>query len=78
MTIETFIEKFSFAIEVESGALDANTDFKALDIWDSLNTLSIIAMVDADFNVALTGQDVESSRTISNLWQIVEEKSKLP
>jgi len=78
MTIEAFIEKFSFAIEVEPSTLDADTDFKALDIWDSLNTLSIIAMADADFNVALSGQDVESSRTVGDLWQVVKAKSKLP
>jgi len=78
MTIEAFIEKFSFAIEVEPSTLGADTDFKALDIWDSLNTLSIIAMADADFNVALSGQDVESSRTVGDLWQIVKAKSKSP
>jgi acyl carrier protein len=76
LSIESFIEKFSFAIEVEPAKLDADTDFKSLDVWDSLNTLSVIAMADADFNVALSGQDVESSRTIGDLWQIVEAKSR--
>ena len=74
MSIETFIEKFAFAIEVEPEILSAETEYKALDVWDSLNTLAVIAMADADFNVALSGQDIESSRTIGNLWQIVEGK----
>ncbi len=78
MTIETFIEKFAFAIEVEGQTLGAETDYKSLDVWDSLNTLSVIAMADADFNVALSGQDVENSVTIGDLWQVVEAKTVQP
>jgi acyl carrier protein len=74
VSIETFIDKFAFAIEVEPETLSAETEYKTLDVWDSLNTLAVIAMADADFNVALSGQDIESSRTIGNLWQIVEGK----
>ncbi|OOG64074.1 hypothetical protein B0E46_09155 [Rhodanobacter sp. B04] len=74
MNIETFIDKFAFAIEVEPESLSAETEYKTLDVWDSLNTLAVIAMADADFNVALSGQDIESSRTIGNLWKIVEGK----
>ena len=74
MSIETFIEKFAFAIEVSPDALTADTDYKALDIWDSLNALSVIAMADSDFNVTIGGQDVERSRTISDLWAIVQKR----
>ncbi|GAB2574672.1 acyl carrier protein [Dyella jejuensis] len=74
MSIETFIDKFSFAIETSPETLSADTEYKALDIWDSLNALSVIAMADADFNVAISGQDVEQSRTIGDLWQIVRAK----
>jgi acyl carrier protein len=74
MTLEDFIEKFAFAIEVEPETLSANTEFKTLEIWDSLNTLSLIAMADADYNVALSGQDVQSSQTISDLWGLIEAK----
>jgi acyl carrier protein len=74
MSIATFIEKFAFAIEVEPETLNAETEFKELSVWDSLNTLAVIAMADADFNVALSGQDIETSHTISDLWQILEGK----
>ena len=36
MTIENFVEKFEFAIEVDPGSLSADTEFKALPNWDSL------------------------------------------
>jgi len=74
MDIEDFIEKFAFAIEVEPAELDAATDFKKLENWDSLNTLSIIAMADADYSVALSGDDIHKSRTIGDLMTIVQER----
>jgi acyl carrier protein len=75
VSIDKFIDRFAFAIDVELDALNANTVYKELDVWDSLNTLSVIAMADADFDVALSGKDVESTNTIGELWLKVKEKS---
>lgn len=75
MSIENFIEKFAYAIEVPEGAINASTEFKSLEVWDSLNTLAVIAMADADFNVSLSGQDIEKSHTVGDLWHIVESKT---
>jgi acyl carrier protein len=74
MGIEDFIEKFAFAIEMEPAALAADTDFKALENWDSLNTLSIIAMADADYDVAISGDDILNNRTISDLMKTIQER----
>jgi acyl carrier protein len=76
VNIQTFVEKFADAIEVSPQTLSADTEYKNLDVWDSLNTLAVIAMSDADFNVALSGQDVESSRTVGDLWKVIESKMK--
>lgn len=75
MSIENFIEKFAYAIEVPEDSISASTEFKGLEVWDSLNTLAVIAMADADFNVSLSGQDIEKSRTVGDLRQIVESKT---
>lgn len=75
MTIEDFIEKFAFAIEVEADTLALNTRFKELPSWDSLNTLAVIAMADADYGVSLTGKDIEVSETVSDIWTIISTKS---
>jgi acyl carrier protein len=72
MTIEDFIEKFAFAIEAEEGTLKAETRFKELPNWDSLNTLAVIAMADADYGVSLTGSDIQHSQTVGDLMEIVQ------
>ncbi|HEV2681312.1 MAG: acyl carrier protein [Pseudomonadota bacterium] len=74
MSVEDFVEKFTFAIESEPGSIQANTEYKSLKNWDSLNALSLIAMADADYNVALAGNDIQSSTTVADLWKIVQER----
>lgn len=75
MTIEDFVEKFAFAIEVEVSTLTPDTRFKTLPSWDSLNTLAVIAMADADYGVTVTGRDIESATTVADMWTVVSSKS---
>lgn len=74
MNIEEFINKFAFAIEVEPASIAPATEYKQLPQWDSLNALSIIAMADADYGVTLSGQAINDSRTIADLWSVVAGK----
>ena len=74
MNIEEFINKFAFAIEVEPASIAPETEYKQLPQWDSLNALSIIAMADADYGVTLSGQAINDSRTIADLWSVVAGK----
>jgi len=74
MTLDDFIEKFAFAIEVEDGSLTPDTHFKDLSSWDSLNTLAVIAMADADYGVTVTGRDIEAASTVADMWSVVSSK----
>lgn len=75
MEIKDFIEKFAEQFDetpVEEFAAD--TKFRELDEWSSLIALSIIAMVDEEYDVTLKGDDVKSSNTIEDLFQIVKSR----
>ena len=74
MSIDTFIEKFAFAIEVPVESLQAGTRFKELPNWDSLNTLAVIAMADADYGITIGGQAIQNAVTIEDLWEEVLAK----
>lgn len=72
MTIETFIEHFEEAIEgLNRGTVKAETVFRDLPQWDSLAVLTTIAMVDAEFEVTLSANDLTECRTISDLFALV-------
>ena len=49
MNVQDFIEKFAEAIEVDSADLTAETEFRNLDEWDSVAYLSVIAMIDEEY-----------------------------
>lgn len=76
MTIDDFIEKFAFAIETDPDSLSPETDYKQLPQWDSLNTLALIAMADAEYGITLSGQAINDTRTISELWALLSSKAK--
>lgn len=71
MSQQEFIESFADAIEVDPAAIKAETEFKALENWDSLCALSIIAMVDDAYQVTLGGEDLETSKTVGDLWTLI-------
>lgn len=69
--IENFAEQFD---ETEMNEFEANTIFKELDEWSSLMSLSVIAMVDEEYNVRVKGDDIKNAETISDLFQIVNSR----
>jgi len=73
MSLQDFIEKFASQFDVPSlYEFEAGTEFKALEEWSSLMALSVIAMVDEEFGVALKGKDIRESKTIEDLFIIVK------
>lgn len=75
MDINNFISKFSEQFEDTSAAdFSAETKFKTLDEWSSFIALSIIAMVDEEYQKEVTGEDIRNSETIQNLFDIVTNK----
>jgi acyl carrier protein len=75
MEITTFLQHFADMLDDTDAALiTAETVFRDLDEWDSLTALSLIAMVDEEYSLKLTGDDIKNSLTIKDLFDIVNLK----
>lgn len=75
MELNTFIQNFEKQLEdVAPGSVGADTVFKDLDEWDSMTALSMIAMVDEEYSVKLTGNEIKQAQTVEDLFNIVESK----
>lgn len=75
MTLEEFIGHFGDEMDdLPEGGLKPDTIFKEMDEWDSLVALSIISMVDEEYDKILTPTDIRSSETIEDLWKLIEAK----
>ena len=66
-----FAEQFD---DTDPSEITSTTAFHDLDEWSSLIGLSIIAMVDEEFDLALKGDDVKSSVTVEDLYNRVISK----
>lgn len=74
-SLEEFVELFAEQFDdTDASEIKANTVFHDLDEWSSLIGLSVIAMVDEEFDVALKGDDVKSSETVEDLYNKVIAK----
>jgi acyl carrier protein len=75
MEINSFVEKFAAQLEnINSSEIKPETKFKSIEEWSSLMALSIIAMVDEEYNVKIKGDDIRNSETIEDLFRIVTSR----
>lgn len=75
MELKEFIENFADQFDdTDVSEFMAETKFKELDEWSSLIALSVIAMVDEEYDVTIKGDDIRNSNTIEDLYNIVKSK----
>ena len=76
MELNDFIKNFADQFEeTDKSLITAETDFKNLDEWSSLIALSVIAMVDEEYDVQLKGADIRDSCTVMDLFnRIISNK----
>lgn len=75
MEISKFIELFAELFdETDASVFTVETKFKELDEWSSLIALSIIAMVDEEYNTTIQGEDIRNANTIADLFNNVKSK----
>lgn len=75
MLLKDFIENFAAQFDdTDASEFKGETKFRELDEWSSLIALSVIAMVDEEYEVTLKGDDMRAANTIEELYQIVKGK----
>lgn len=66
-----FAEQFE---ETEKSVFAPETKFRELEEWSSLMALSIIAMVNEEYDVIIKGDEMKKANTIAELYEIVKQK----
>lgn len=76
MNIQELIEKLEEEIEeVEKGTLTPSTNIRNIDWWSSMHALVIIALVDIEYNVQVSGKDLKEIQTIQDLYDLIVKKN---
>lgn len=75
MELKGFIEHIADLFnDTDASYITADTVFRDIDEWSSLTALSLIAMVNEEYDVTLKGDDVCKANTIEDLFNIVASK----
>ena len=76
MEMKEFIENFANQFDdTDANEIKAETVFKELDEWSSLIALSVIAMVDEEYDITIKGDDIRNSNTVEDLFNAVKAKA---
>lgn len=75
MDLNDFVSKVEAEIEdLEVGSLTADKDYREIEQWSSMYALILIAMIDTEYDVTLSGEDLKQSKTVRDLYEIVKSK----
>lgn len=75
MEIKEFIQNFADQFdETDISEFTPETVFHDLEEYSSLAALSIIAMINEEYDVTLKGDDMSAAVTIEDLFNIVKSK----
>lgn len=67
--IKNFINQFDEKPNVE---VTLQTKFRELDDWSSLVALSVMAMIDDEYDVQIKADEMRNAETIEDLIRVVE------
>ena len=69
MKLNEFVAHFAEQFEdTDASVFTPETKFREIEEWSSLLALSIIAMVDEEYDVALKGNEMKAANTIEELF----------
>ena len=76
MELNEFIQNFADQFdETDASEFKAETVFHDLDEWSSLIALSVIAMIDEEYDITIKGDEMRAAVTIEDLFNIVKAKA---
>lgn len=75
MEIKEFIQNFAEQFDdTDASVFTSETVFHDLDEWNSLVGLSIIAMIDDEYNVIIKGDELRAAKTVEDVFNLVNSK----
>lgn len=69
-----FVENVRNAFDVPDADIGLDTEFQSLDEWDSLASVSTVAMVLSEYDVQITGDELVACRTVGDILSLVESR----
>lgn len=76
MNVEEFTRKLEEEFEdLEPGTIHPATNYRDIPEFNSMYALIIIAFIDNEFEVLLTGEELRKAETVQDLYDLVMTKT---
>jgi len=74
--MDKFIELFAEAMEMKITDVKPSDKFRDYEEWDSLAALSMLAMINENYEVTIPRRDFEEVQTVSGLYDLIMEMKR--
>ena len=71
---DKFLETIKEALEVEDVEVKLEDRLEDFDSWDSISRLSLIALLDENFEVEVADAEFEETETVGDLFNLVKSR----
>lgn len=69
-----FVENFKEILEIKDRNLQLTDRFREYEEWDSLAYLSLIAMIDEEYDVIIEGKDFKELSTVGEIIDTIKSR----
>ena len=73
MNTQKFLDLFAEALDIEASDLTVETEFRTLPEWDSMAYLSIIAMLDEEYEIQIENAEFKTLKTLNDIINYIEK-----
>jgi acyl carrier protein len=71
---EKFIETLKEALEVKTIEVNLEDKLADYDSWDSMSRLSLVALLDENFEVQVADAEFDKTETVEDLYLLVKSR----
>lgn len=71
---EDFLKLIKETLDVEDRSLKFTDEFRKYDEWDSIANLSVIAMIDVEYDLIIDNKEFKNIITLEQLWSKIQEE----
>jgi acyl carrier protein len=57
--------------EIENGTLISESSIRDIEGWSSMHALILIALIDNNYDILLTGEELKNALTIQDLYDVI-------
>lgn len=69
-----FYSKLAEILDVDDEEITRDSILDEFEDWDSLSALSIVDMIDSSYNVTISSEELENTKTVGNLEDLIKVK----